>query len=239
MFSTTIACTVAPMRAHRHLLLWPHPNRKQKRRARPRNPQSQKREVPDRRSASRSNLIQRRKTRTRTWPMPKLARKRKTTLLWCSARKQMRKRVGSLVSHPPPGSASLSHWRTIKNSWRPFSVHGMSTRSSCDKTLRTTFFQSWRNAPSHYGKNSWLSSASSKTNRRWSAQRDPAASQSRRIERRKSARLVRLRRRSSATSRWHMKNRKGYAEQKRYVATTPSACFQAKLISRRVTNPAG
>jgi len=63
--------------------------------------------------------------------------------------------------------------------------------------------------------------------------------QSKRTERRKNARLVRLRRRNSVISRWHTKNRKGYAEPKRYGATKMHMYYQAELTNRRVTNPAG
>ena len=216
MFSTTTACTVALMRAHRHPLPWLHRNRKQRQRARPRSPQSRKRGVHDRRSASRSTPSQKRRRKMRPWSMPKMPHKMR--LLWSSAQKRMREKMENLGSQPTPGNASPSHWRTIRSSWQPFSVHETSMRSNCDKTSKMTSSQFWRNAQRHYGKSSCLSSARSRTNRRWSAQRDPAVSQSKRTERRKNARLVKLRRRSSVISRWRMKNRKGYAELKRVTS---------------------
>jgi hypothetical protein len=225
------------MRAHHHLLPWLRRNRKRKQRARPGNPQSPKRGVPDRRSASKSTPSQRTKTRMRLWLMPRTLNK--TRLLWSSARKQMKERMENSDSQPTPGSASLSHWKIIRSSWQLFSDQGMSTRSNCDKTSKMTSFQFWRNVQRHCGKSSYPSSASLRTNKRWSAQRDPAVLQSKRTERRKNVRLVRLRRRSSVRSRWHMKNRIGYAELKRYGATKLHVYYQAELTNRRVTNLAG
>jgi hypothetical protein len=155
----------------------------------------------------------------RPWSMLKMPHR--MTLLWFSAQKQTREKMENSDSQPTPGSALLSHWRTTRSSWQPFSVHETSMRSNCDKTSKMTFFQFWRNAQRRCGKSSCLSSASLRTSKRWSAQRDPAVLQSKPTERRRNVRPARLRRRSSVISRWHMKNRKGYAE------------------PRRVTNPAG